>query len=301
LLFNKNEMKKFKYILSCLLLTGLIIGFQACKNNPERPVKDVVFTDAVKSYTVTFTNTTTDAKSFRWNFGDSTSSTETNPVHTYLHKGKHITTLYATLNNGSVISGSTIINVSKSSPILLNDNTLADWDTISDVVIPPTAALGGVVQEAKFDYDSQNIYVYMKLNVNASDQNIFDYYIDSDDNSATGLTTGSIPGGGYDFLLEGMLIYPQGSTPFTQYQHIDADGQSAFSFNALSIAGFFTLGTVQTTNGVTEFEMALSRSKINGLTGPACKLAIIVSTSGYAPLGYLPGNGLPPVSLDISQ
>jgi len=294
-------MKKFKYILSFLLLTGVSVGFQACKKNPERPVKDVVFTDIVKGYDVTFTNVTTDAKSFRWDFGDSTSSTETSPVHTYLHKGKHVVTLYATLNNGNVINGSTIVNVSKSSPILLNDNTLADWDTISDIVLPPSLALGGVVQEAKFDYDSQNIYVYMKLNVNVTDQNIFDYYIDSDDNAATGLTTGAIPGGGYDFLLEGMLIYPQGATPFTQYQHIDADGQAAFSFNALSIAGFFTLGTVQSANGVTEFEMALSRSKINGLTGPAMKLAIIVSDSNYNNIGWMPGLNLAPILLNISQ
>jgi len=56
-------MKKFKYILGCLLLGSLAIGFQACKKNPELAVKDVVFTDSVKSYTVSFYNTTTDAKS----------------------------------------------------------------------------------------------------------------------------------------------------------------------------------------------------------------------------------------------
>lgn len=292
-------MKNFKYILGCLLLTSFAMGFQACKKNPERLVKEVVFTDSVKSYTVTFKNSTTDAKSFRWDFGDSTSSTETSPVHTYKTKGKHVVTLYATLNNGSVINGSTIIHVSKSSPILLNDNTLADWDTISNVVIPPTAALGGVVQEAKFDYDSQNIYIYMKLAVHVADQTIFDFYIDSDNDATTGLTTGSIPGGGYDYLLEGMVMNPQGAVPFTQYQHIG--DQSAFSFNALSIAGFYTLGTVQEVNGVTSFEMALSRSKISGLTGAACKIGIIVSSSGWAAIGYLPGENLPPVSLDISQ
>ncbi|MFI5158539.1 MAG: PKD domain-containing protein [Sphingobacteriales bacterium] len=289
-------MKKFKYILGCLLLGSLVTGFQACKKNPERLVKEVVFTDAVKSYTVTFTNTTTDAKSFRWDFGDSTSSTETSPMHTYKTKGKHVVTLYATLNNGSVINGSTIIHVSKSSPILLNDNTLADWDTISNV-ITPTAALGGVVQQAKFDYDSQNIYIYMKLAVHVADANVFDFYLDSDDNLATGLITGSIPGGGYDFLLEGNLLSDPNS--LVQYQHIGA--QNAFSFNPLSIAGFFTLGTVQEVNGVTSFEMALSRSKINGLTGPACRIGIIVSTSGYAGIGYIPGNGSAPVTLDISQ
>ncbi|WP_158995501.1 PKD domain-containing protein [Mucilaginibacter sp. L196] len=291
-------MKKFKYILGCLLLGSLAIGFQACKKNPELPVKDVVFTDSVKSYTVTFTNTTTDAKSFRWDFGDTTSSTETNPVHTYKAKGKHVVTLYATLNNGNVINGSTIIHVSKSSPILLNDNTLADWDTISNIVIPPTAALGGVVQEAKFDYDSQNIYIYMKLAVHVTDANIFDFYLDTDNSALTGLTTGAIPGGGYDYLLEGQVLYNTG-TPLVQYQHTGA--QNSFSFNALSIAGFYTLGTVQEVNGVTTFEMALSRSKISGLTGGGMKIAIIVSDDAYNNIGWMPGNGSAPITLDISQ
>jgi PKD repeat protein len=294
-------MKNFKYILSCLLLTSLAIGFQACKKNPERLVNEVVFTDSVKSYTVTFKNTTADAKSFRWDFGDSTSSTETNPVHTYAAKGKHVVTLYATLNNGNVINGSTIIHVSKSSPIVLTDNTLADWDTISNIVIPPSLALGGVVKETKFDYDSQNIYIYMKLAVHVADANVFDFYLDSDDNFATGLTTGSIPGGGYDFLLEGNMLSDPNS--LIQYQHDDSKGQTTFggAFNPLSIANFFTLGTVQEANGITTFEMSLSRSKISGLTGSAMKLAIIVSDSGYNNIGWMPANGSAPVTLDISQ
>ncbi|WP_461453456.1 PKD domain-containing protein [Mucilaginibacter sp.] len=291
-------MKKLKYIFSGLLLMSLAIGFQACKKNPERLVKEVVFTDSVKSYTVTFNNTTTDAKSFRWDFGDSTSSTATSPVHTYKTKGKHVVTLYATLNNGSVINGSTIIHVSKSSPILLNDNSLADWDTIKDVVIPPSLALGGVAQEAKFDYDSQNIYIYMKLAVHVTDANIFDFYLDTDNDASTGLSTGSIPGGGYDYLLEGQVLDNTG-TPLVQYQHTGA--QNAFSFNPLSIAGFYTLGTVQEVNGVTTFEMALSRSKIGGLTGSGMKIAIIVSDDAYNNIGWLPGNGLAPISLNISQ
>jgi len=289
-------MKKFEYILGCLLLTGLVTGFQSCKKNPELPVKDVVFTDVVKSYVVTFTNSTTDAKSYRWDFGDSTSSTETSPVHTYKTKGKYVSTLYATLNNGQVISGSTIINVSKSSPILLNDNTLSDWDTISNVVIP-AGALGGIVQKAKFDYDSQNVYIYMEMTGTVAAGNIFDFYLDTDNDATTGLLTGEIPGGGYDYLLEGpMLAVPDG---LIQYQHTGA--QSAFSFNALSIADFYTVGTVVDEGGVVKFEMALSRSKIGGLSGKALTFGIIVSNSGWSEVGWMPGHGLTALTLNISQ
>lgn len=289
-------MKTFNYIVSGLLLAGLVTALQGCQKNPNVLVKDVVFTDQVKSYVVTFTNSTTDAKSFRWDFGDSTSSVETNPTHTYKKKGKFVATLYATLNNGQMISGSTIINVSKSSPILLNDNTLSDWDTIKKVVVPP-AGLGGVVQLAKFDYDSQNIYIYMKLNVHVADGNIFDFYMDTDNDATTGLISGELPGGGYDYLLEGPLLSVANGV--VQYQHIGA--QNAFSFNALSVAGFYTVGTVVEQNGVTTFEMALSRSKISGLTGKTLRFGIIVSSSGYAELGYMPGQNSAPISLDISQ
>jgi len=289
-------MKKIKYIAGCLLLAGFVFALQACKKNAEVPVKDVVFTDVVKSYVVTFNNATTDAKSYKWDFGDSTSSTDASPVHTYIKKGKFVATLYATLNNGKTINGSTIINVSKSSPILLNDNSLADWDTISNVVTP-TAALGGVVKKAKFDYDSQNVYIYMQLAVKVADANVFDFYLDTDGDATTGLLSGEIPGGGYDFLLEGNLLSAPSS--LVQYQH--TGDQTAFSFNALSVADYFTLGTVQEVNGVTTFEMALSRSKIAGLNGKALRFGIIVSSSGYAELGYMSGQGLPAVSLDISQ
>lgn len=289
-------MKKFKFILSCFLLTGLITGFEACKKNPEQPVKDVVFTDAVKSYVVTFSNKTTDAKAFRWDFGDSTSSTDTNPVHTYTKKGKFVATLYATLNNGQVINGSTIINVSKSSPILLNDNTLTDWDTISNVVIP-TGAMGGIVQKAKFDYDSQNVYIYMEMKGTVAAGNIFDFYMDTDSDPSTGLLTGEIPGGGYDYLLEGpMLTAPDA---LVQYQHTGA--QNAFSFNALSIAEFYTVGTVQDSGGVVKFEMSLSRSKIGGLSGKALTFGIIVSDSGWNEVGWMPGQGQTALTLNISQ
>ena len=288
-------MKKLKYLIGGLVLTTAITLY-SCKKNPNVNVKDVVFTDNIKGFDVTFTNTTTDAKSFRWDFGDSTSSTETSPVHTYAHKGKFVATLYATLSNGNVISGSTIINVAKSSSVVLTDNSFADWDTISNQ-ITPTPALGGIVKTAKFDYDSQNVYIYMQIPTTVAAGNIFDFYLDTDDDATTGLLTGDIPGGGYDYLLEGPLL----NTPngVVQYQHTGA--QNSFSFNALSIANFYTLGTVQESNGVVTFEMALSRSKIGGLTGKTLRFGIIVSDANYNPLGYMPGENLNAISLDISQ
>lgn len=289
-------MKKLKYIKSTLLLlTGMCIAY-SCKKNDNVVVKDVVFTVSVNSYDVTFNNTTTDAKSFKWDFGDGGTSTETSPTHTYKSKGKFVATLTAALNNGQSISGSTIINVSKSSPVKLDDNTLADWDTISNKVVP-SGKLGGIVKMAKFDYDSNNIYIYVQMTAKVSDGNIFDFYLDTDHNPATGLLSGEIPGGGYDYLLEGPLLSdPNG---LVQYQHTGA--QDAFSFTPLDIPEYYKVGTVQEANGVVTFEMALVRSKISGLTGKALTFGIIVSDMNYNELGYIPGQNQQAITLDISQ
>ncbi len=58
------------------------------------------FTSSVDGNTVTFTNTTTNAVSYSWDFGDGNSSIEENPVHTYDDDGEYIVTLTVTSDCG---------------------------------------------------------------------------------------------------------------------------------------------------------------------------------------------------------
>ena len=61
----------------------------------------VNFTTEVSGLTVTFTNTTTGATSYLWDFGDGATSTAQNPVHTYATDGIYTVQLTGTNINGS--------------------------------------------------------------------------------------------------------------------------------------------------------------------------------------------------------
>lgn len=60
------------------------------------------FTSLVSGALVTFTNNTTDADSYLWDFGDGDTSTDANPSHTYGADGDYTVTLTATNACGSV-------------------------------------------------------------------------------------------------------------------------------------------------------------------------------------------------------
>ncbi|HEX6846542.1 MAG TPA: PKD domain-containing protein [Chitinophagaceae bacterium] len=64
-------------------------------------------------YTAQFTNTSIAGQTFLWNFGDNTTSTATNPVHTYNTPGSYIVTLIANDPNTCNLSDTTtsVINV----------------------------------------------------------------------------------------------------------------------------------------------------------------------------------------------
>lgn len=80
-----------KKILLLLLVAALAMG---CKKNST-----AAFTLDSYSYTVKddvkFTNVSTNAKSFRWDFGDGSKSAEESPTHNYTHAGIYRVTLVA--------------------------------------------------------------------------------------------------------------------------------------------------------------------------------------------------------------
>jgi len=73
------------------------------------PLPVASFTTETDGSTVTFTNTSGQAETYFWDFGDGNTSTEENPVHTYSMDGTYVVTLTATSAAGESTTEQTII------------------------------------------------------------------------------------------------------------------------------------------------------------------------------------------------
>jgi len=82
--------------------------------------------DTLSPYTVSFTNESGGADSYTWNFGDSSSSNDINPVHTYLSTGTYTVILTASSSTtGCTIDTSISITVSINSVVnSINSNEI---------------------------------------------------------------------------------------------------------------------------------------------------------------------------------
>ncbi|WP_127126172.1 PKD domain-containing protein [Pseudoflavitalea rhizosphaerae] len=284
----KFDIKNF------LLAAALILGVSACSKDSD-PAPDVVFEIDVDAYTVAFTNKTADVKSFKWEFGDGATSTEENPTHTYAGKGKYVPTLYVTMQNGATYEASTVLRISKSSAVKMDDNTLSDWDTVAVNVVNSGAA-GGIFRKAKYDYDGNYIYFYFEIATTKAAGDIWDFYMDTDNNNGTGLITWLFGGAGNDVLLEGVPLVDW----FDVFYHKGA--QNSFTFDPQSISEFYRLGFVQEVGGLLKVEGRLARSKIKGLTGKGMKIGVVLTKSDWsATVGTSPDTGAPSFFLDMSE
>ncbi|SFM91447.1 PKD domain-containing protein [Chitinophaga sp. YR627] len=275
---------QLRYLFLSIITVALLSG---CGDDDKvTPDADLFYEISINGNDVTFNNKTSGAVSYKWDFGDGTSSEEESPVHTYPGKGKYVPTLYATTKEGKVTEGSTVVYIAKSSSVKMNDNTLSDWDEVTDYQF--TSGAGETYfRKAKFDYDASYVYVYLEVNSKADNKDIYDFYMDTDNNPGTGLLLGTFSGGGYDVLLEGAVL----DDWFDAFYH--KGDQNAFTFDASGVTEFVTVGTTQQEGNVLKFELRLSRAKLKGLAATTALRIGIQATKGdwSATLGNIPDGG----------
>lgn len=289
-------MKKLNLIILAVTAVAAI-NFTSCKKDSGSVAPFVFYSVSVDGATVTFTNKSKGATEFEWDFGDGTTSKDKSPVHTYPGKGKYVPTLYATSPGGVKAEASTVLQIAKVSAIKMDDHTLSDWDTVTHNVVIGGPASGNFIK-AKYDYDGNYVYVYFEQHTTAAAGNIYDLYIDADNNITTGYLTGEIKNGAYDLLLEGSVL----GNWLDPYYFIGSDQGSFDNYNYQTINEFFKIGTIAESGGVLKFEWAISRSKIKGLTGKGLKIGVQVASSDWsAIIGYSPDQNSDAFYLDMSE
>lgn len=272
-----KHLKTYLIVFAAALCTTV---WSSCKKDDSKALTDLVYEVEVNGNEVTFTTVTAGVTNYKWDFGDGESSTEANPVHTYPGKGKYVPTLTASVG-GEMVEASTVLRIAKSSPVKLNDNSLADWDAVTTNEVP-LGATKGIFRKVKYDYDGNYIYMYAEIASTKANGDIFDFYIDSDNNPATGYLA-SFKDGGYDVLLEGQLLLGG----LDVFYH--AGEQTGFGFEPQSISEAHNLGTVVQDGGILKFEMRIARGKLKGLTGTATRIGIIATKNDWsATIGTAP-------------
>ncbi|WP_317127697.1 PKD domain-containing protein [Marinoscillum furvescens] len=95
---------------------------------------DFSYTDG--DQTVTFTNSSRNATSYTWDFGDGNTSTDENPVHTYSADGVYSVTLTATDGTTeSVITKAIELNVTPVTDFVIDHESAVTWDVFGGSVV----------------------------------------------------------------------------------------------------------------------------------------------------------------------
>ncbi|TAM94289.1 MAG: PKD domain-containing protein [Chitinophagaceae bacterium] len=287
-------MKKI-FVLLSIVVAGLMT-LSSCKKDSLKIMPDPFYSYTVSGFTVQFKNESKFATSYKWDFGDGTTSTEASPTHEYPRKGKYVPTLTAIGADGTEADASTVLHLAKGSSVKLDDNTLSDWDTVTHNVVIAGKNAGNFLK-AKYDYDGNYLYVYFEQIAKQSDGDIYDIYMDTDNNPATGFLSNDMPGGGYDMLLEG--------TVFGGWLDVDpfkGTDQSSFSFGNINANNYYTMGDVEQSGDTLRFEFGIVRSKIPGLSSTTgIKIAVQLSNNGWSTIGYSPDLGQNAFFLDMSE
>jgi PKD repeat protein len=100
-----KNVSKITFTIALLSVFGLATLFTSCEKDA---VPTAIFSTSIDGMEVTFTNSSKDASSFAWDFGDGDNSTEMNPVHTYAENGDYQVSLTANGDGGTNVMTQTV-------------------------------------------------------------------------------------------------------------------------------------------------------------------------------------------------
>ncbi len=271
-----------KNIIYLISIIGILI-FASCKKDDAGSGTKAVFSYVADGYKVNFTNFSTNASEFSWDFGDGSkeTSTQKSPQHIFKSKGNFLVSL--TAKSGSETS-TFIDTVFVAGPNIKIDGDFTDWEFVS-YTHENAAGAGGTLLAAKTFASSTDIFFYVE-GTPAMEMALIDLFIDGDNNPATGFFVGAYPtGSGADFLAEGPATKDSWGEIF---KHSGAP--SAFSFTPVSaFTTAMNFSVIKPVSGKNVIEFSIKKSAL-GAPKNAINFLLFDLSSGYATLGSLPAS-----------
>ncbi len=278
-------MRRIIYSVSAMICLTLVLG--SCKKDDSGSGLKAVFSYVADGYKVSFTNFSANATSYSWDFGDGSGDTSSKkaPQHIFTAKGDFLVTLTASNGTETNIFKDT---VSVIGPNIKIDNDLSDWEYVS-YAYENAEDYTSTLRAVKTFGGPSDVFFYLE---GTSDMKLelFDMYVDSDNDPATGFSTWMYPAGsGADNLLEG----PAGS-PSWGSVYVHAGTPADFSFNPiLTFDEAMSFGPMKTVAGKNVMEFSIKKSALKNATNKAINFAFIELNPGWTQLGTIPEAATP--------
>lgn len=178
-------MKKNRLLLTLAIIALGALVLSSCGEDPvDEPTPN--FTYEINDKTVAFTNTSTNATTYSWTFGDDQTSTEESPTHMYDAYGDYDVRLTA---DGETLKQT--ISVVKEWPTIAIDGDFSDWADVP--VLQAAGDSSGTLVEVKVTYDgAANLLFYVKK----TDDPVYilTFFVDTDNDPTTGWNPGEADG-----------------------------------------------------------------------------------------------------------
>jgi hypothetical protein len=272
-------MKKSKWFLLGITLSMLISV--SCKKDDTSSGTKAVFSYVADGFKVSFTNFSTGATSYVWDFGDgSDSSTLKGPTHVFPTKGQFLVKLTAKNENEISTFIDTVLVIG---PNIKIDNDFTDWAYVS-YTHENNEGTGGTILAVKTYASAGYLNFYVEGTADFS-LTVMDLYLDTDNNPETGLKSWMYPAGsGADFLCEGSVPGAWGDV----YEHVGPGND--WNWNGISdFATEFQFSAMKVVDGRNVIEFAIKRS-ILGTMSKAVNFAIVESDAGWSEIGSIPAD-----------
>lgn len=259
---------------------ALLFAGTSCKKETAGSGLKAVFSYVPDGYKVNFTNFSTNAKEYTWDFGDGSGETsdKRDPQHVFTKKGDFLVSL--TAKNGSE-TNTFVDTVSIIGPNIKIDGDFSDWQYVA-YTHEDDAGYASSVRAIKTFASSDAIYFYLEGGADMK-MEIIDIYMDADNNPATGFNTWYYPvASGADFLIEG--------SPVGGWGDIFAHSGAPTDFSWTSVASFadaMKFSSISTVNGKNIIEFSIKKSLL-GTTKNFVNFGLVESTSGWAEIGQIP-------------